>query len=180
MSLAPIGLGLGKHVINIPAGAMYAQTTSGAAFGSTELATNDIMVKSWNFDASADEHVQFAIWWPKSADEATITFQYAWSHPSTATNFGVAFFLQAIGFGNDDAQDTAMGTAIGVTDTGGTTDDLYISAESAALTILNLAEGDLVKFRLYRDVSDAADTLAVDARIEHLRIFISYNVANEA
>jgi hypothetical protein len=170
----------GKHTVAIPATAMQAQTTSGAVRGTTETATNDIMLNTFDFDTSADENVQFEIAWPKSADESTITFQYYWSHAATVTNFGVAFFMQAIGFGNDDALDTAMGTAVGVTDTGGTTDDLYVSAESAAITIANLAEGDLVKFRIYRDVSDAGDTLGVDARLHSVKVFITTNAATDA
>lgn len=166
----------GQHTIWVPAIAMYARTTTGAAVGSTELATNDVMLKSFDFDASADEHVQFAIQMPKSWDEGTLIWQALWSHPSTTTNFGVVFFMQAVAFADDDALDTAFGTAVSVTDTGGTTDDLYISPESAALTVAGTPGAEeYVVFQIYRDVSDAADTLAVDARLLGVKIHYTTN-----
>jgi hypothetical protein len=171
---------VGQQTIWVPAVAMYARTTTGAASGSTELATNDVMVKTFDFDASADEHVQFAIQMPKNWDEGTLVFQAVWSHPSTDTNFGVVFFMQAVAFANDDALDTAFGTAVSVTDTGGTTDDLYISPESAALTVAGTPGAEeYVVFQIYRDVSDASDTMAVDARLHGVKIHYTTDVLTD-
>jgi hypothetical protein len=171
---------VGQQTIWVPAVAMYARTTTGAASGSTELATNDVMVKTFDFDASADEHVQFAIQMPKNWDEGTLVFQAVWSHPSTTTNFGVVFFCQAVAFANDDALDTAFGTAVSVTDTGGTTDDLYISPESAALTVAGTPGAEeYVVFQIYRDVSDASDTMAVDARLHGVKIHYTTDVLTD-
>ena len=40
---------VGTHEVYIPAGAMYTVTTAGAAYTTRELATNDIMLSTFNF-----------------------------------------------------------------------------------------------------------------------------------
>lgn len=171
----------GKQSIWIPAIAMISRTTSGAAPGSTEMATNDIMVRTLDFDAATDEFAQFSIAMPKSWNESTVTAKFYWSHAATITNFAVIWGLQALAVSNDDALDTAVGTAQTTTDTGGTTDDLYISDETSAVTIAGTpAEGDLVVFQVYRDANAGGDTLAVDARLHGVMVFITTNAPNDA
>lgn len=166
----------GQNHLYIPAAAMIARTTSGAAAGSTELATNDVMVESFDFDTAADEHVQFSLQMPKNWDGGTLIAQFIWSHPSTATNFGVTWAIQAVAFADGDAGDTAFGTAVLVDDTGGTTDDIYISPESTAITVAGTPGAEeYVVFQVYRDVSDANDTLAVDARLHGVKIHWTAN-----
>ena len=161
----------GKKHLWIPANAMTPRTSAGAASGTTETSTNKVMSDTYDFDKDADEHVQFAMMMPKSWDEGTLIAQFVWSHPSTTTNFGVAWFIQAVAFANDDALDTAFGTAIETDDTGGTTDDVYISPESAAITVAGSpATEEYVVFQVYRDVSDVFDDLAVDARLLGVKI----------
>ncbi len=161
----------GQHTIWIPAGAMTARSSAGATSGSFETSTNKVMGESFDFDTASDDFVQFAIQMPKGWDESTLIFQIVWSHPSTTTNFGVVFFMQAVAFANSDAFETAFGTAVSVTDTGGTTDDVFISPESAAITVAGSPGAEeYVIFQLYRDVSAGADTMAVDARIHGVKV----------
>lgn len=170
----------GQQTIWIPANTMTSRTTSGAAAGSTELATNDVMLESFDFDTSADEHVQFCIQMPKSWNESTLIAQAVWSHPSTATNFGVTFAVQAVALADGDAGDTAFGTAVTIDDTGGTTDDIYISPESAAITVAGSpAAEEYIVFQVYRDVSDANDDLAVDARLHGIKIHYTINTLKD-
>ncbi|RUU92813.1 hypothetical protein EOB59_05495 [Mesorhizobium sp. M7A.F.Ca.MR.176.00.0.0] len=176
-SVSPIG----KHTLWVPAGAMTARTSNGAAAGSVETTTNKVMLKTLDFDASADEHAQFSILMPKSWDEGTVTFKPVWSHAATATNFGVAWFCQGLALSNDDAADSAFGTAQSSVDTGGTTNDIYVGPESSAITIGGTpAEGDLVVFQIYRDVSDAGDTMAIDARLHGVHLYLTTNAATDA
>ena len=163
---------VGQQTIWIPAGAMTSRTTDGADSGSFETGTNKVMVQSFDFDTSTDEFVQFAIQMPEGWDEGTLIAQFIWSHPSTTTNFGVRFFIQAVALADDDGLDTAFGTAIGHTaDTGGTTDDIYITPETTAITVDGSpAAEEYVVFQVYRDVSDGGDTLAVDARLAGIKI----------
>lgn len=167
----PATVGTGKQTVWIPSTAMTPTTTNGAAAAVTELATNDVMVSSLNFDASTDEKAQFSFLMPKGWNEGTVTAKFVWSHPTTTTNFGVAWFLQGTAFSDGDAMDASWGTAVGVTDTGGTTDDVYVTSETAAITIGGTpAEEDFVVMQVYRDVSDAGDTMAVDARLMGVRL----------
>ena len=56
-------------------------------------------------------------------------------------------------------------------DTGGTTDDLYISPESSAHTVQGTPGAEeFVVFEIFRDVSDAGDTMAVDARLHGVKL----------
>ena len=158
--------------VSMPAAAMKTRLTSGAELGEVETTTNFNMINTWDFDTAADEHVQFIIPMPKSWNAGTLTAQFGWSHDVTATNFGVAFGIQAVDIENDDGHDVAFGTAVVTTDTGGTTNDLYISAVSAAITVGGTpTKSGLVKFQVYRDVSDAFDDLGIDARLEWVKVF---------
>lgn len=157
---------IGQHTIWIPASAMIPATTSGMAPGTAETSTNKVMVKTLDADASAEEFAQFMIQMPKSWDEGTLIVQYVWTHGATTTNFGVAFGIEAVAFADDDALDTAWGTEVVVTDTGGTTDDVYITAESSAVTVAGSPSAEeLVAFRITRVVANGSDTLAVDAKL---------------
>lgn len=172
---------VGKETVWIPAVAMIARTTNGAAAGTAEAATNKNMFKTLDFDASTQEFAQFRIHFPKSWNLGTVTFQPVWSHASTTTNFGVVWGLQAVAHSDDDAGDVAFGTEQTSTDTGGTTDDIYIGPESAAITIAGTpAAGDIVQFQLKRNVSDGSDTMAIDARLHGIRLFFTSNASTDA
>jgi hypothetical protein len=173
--------GQGKETIWIPASAMIARTTNGAASGTAEMTTNKNMVKTLDFDASTQEFAQFEIAMPKSWNNGTVTFQPVWSHASTTTNFGVVLALQAVATSDDDALDVAFGTEQTSTDTGGTTNDRYIGPESSAITIAGTpATGDVVQFQIKRNPSDGSDTLAVDARLHGIKLYITTNAATDA
>lgn len=161
-----------KNTVWVPAIAMTSRTTNGPAAGSVEMTTNKQMLKTLDFDTSTQEFAQFSILMPKGWNESTITFRVIWSHASTTTNFGVAWALEAVAFSDDDAIDTAFGTAVQVTDTGGTTNDQYLTAESSALTIGGTpAEMDIVYFQIKRVPADAADTMAIDARLHGVHVY---------
>lgn len=171
---------VGQQTICVPATAMYARDTSGAADGSSETSTNKVMLKTFDFDTSSDEFVQFALQMPKNWNESTLIWQAVWTHGATATNFGVVFFMQAVALANSDAADTAFGTAVSVTDTGGTTDDIFISPESSALTVAGSPGAEeWVVFQIYRDVSDASDTMAVDAKLLGVKIHYTTNAMTD-
>lgn len=117
---------------------------------------------------------------PAQWDEGTITFAPYWSHPSTTTNFGVVWDLAGVAFSNDDAMDTAFGTVQTSTDTGGTTSDLYIGPTSAAITIAGTpAAQDLVHFRVRRVPANGSDTMAVDARLHGVKLFVTTNAGHD-
>ena len=169
------------QTIWIPAGAMVPRTTNGAASGTTETSTNKVMLKTLDFDTATDEHAQFMVRMPKGWDEGTVTFAPVWSHAATTTNFGVAWFLQGRAYGNSDALDAAFGTAVGSVDTGGTTDDIFVGPTSSAITIAGTPQAeDYVVFQIYRDVSDAGDNMAIDARLHGVTIYYTTTSLSDA
>jgi hypothetical protein len=172
---------IGKQTVWIPATAMTPRTTNGGASGTAEMTTNKNMVSTLDFDTTTQEFAQFDIAFPKGWDEGTITFVPFWSHAATSVNFGVAWGLDAVAISDDDTLDVAFGTAVVVTDTGGTTNDLYAGAESGAITIAGSpAEGDLVQFRIHRDPANGSDNMAIDARLHGVKLFYTTNAANDA
>jgi hypothetical protein len=169
---------VGKQTLWFPAASMTPRVSNGAAPGLVELATNKIMLSTLDFDPATLEYAQFAVQMPKQWNESTVSFLAVWSHASTATNFGVVWGLRALALSDDDAMDTAMGTGVTVTDAGGTTNDLYRSAESGAITIGNTpAENDVVIFEVYRDATNGSDTMAIDARLIGIVLFMTTNAA---
>ena len=170
----------GKETIWVPAVAMYPATSNGCgALAQTELTAQRPEVKALPFDASSDEYAQFAVAFPKSWNEGTVTFQSYWS--CTGTNTGtVQFAVQGVAVSSDDTLDVAMGTA--VTNTAlaasGTANDLMVNAESGAITIGGSpAAGDECFFNIYRDVS--GDTQTADARLLGVKLYFTTDAAND-
>jgi len=156
----------GQHTIYMPASAMYPSTTSGASAVSEELATNDVQVFGFDFDASLAERVQFAIQMPKSWNEGTIVPQFIWKDGATAGTGNVRWAIQATAVADNDAMDVAWGTASNTVDTFLAAGDCHITAEGAAFTVAGSPGAEeLVNFRVYRDAANAADTYTQDARL---------------
>jgi hypothetical protein len=171
----------GKETIWIPAAAMIAAATSGAATASIDSGSEDVNYKTLDFDASADEYAHFKVAMPTSWNEGTVTFQAYWSSTATDTD-GVAWGLQGIALSDNEGINTAFGTPIVVTDAAqSAAGELYVTSESAAVTVGGTpAAGDLCFFRVFRDVSDAADTMTEDARLIGVKMFITTNATNDA
>ena len=167
---------LGKQTIWIPAVAMSATTTSGAASGSVAIGTSLIQAETWNFDGAAEEFVCFAVYMPKSWNAGTLTAQFIGSQTGAATNFGVVWGIEAFSVADDEAMTVAgWGDEVPTTDTYGTADDLYISAESTAITVGSTpAAEQVVYFRVTRVIGAAGDTMTTaDARLHGVRILFT-------
>ena len=168
---------LGSYVATYPvmAGSMTPRTTNGASVGVTESTTNKNMMRTLDFDTSTQEFAQFEVFMPKGWDEGTFTFQPIWTAASGSG--GVVWALQAVATGDDDGMDVAFGTEQTSTDTLLAAIDRHIGPTSAAITAAGTpVEGDVVQFQIKRNVADASDTLAVDAKLLGIRLF--YNVNN--
>jgi hypothetical protein len=172
---------VGKQTIWIPATAIQPRATNGPAPGNVETATNKVNLYTLDFDTTTQEFAQFSIRFPKSWDEGTVTFAAVWKHASTSVNFGVAWQVAGNAYTDNDAGDTAFGTAVVVTDTGGTTNNIYVTAESAAVTIASTpAEGDVCWFQVARAPANASDTMAIDAGLLGIIVFFTTNALNDA
>jgi len=172
---------VGKHTLWIPAAAMR-PTDSNGCDGITDVETTsgrpDLQVL--DFDTSADEHAQFQIAMPKSWNESTITFRVFWTSTATDTD-GVAWALQGVATANDDTINVAYGTAVVVTDDNiSAAEDCLVTAESSAVTIAGSPSTDeLCFFRVFRDVSDANDDMAEDARLIGIQLFVTTDAGED-
>lgn len=164
----------------IPAPAMTARLTNGPASGSVEMSTNKNMFRTLDFDTATSEYAQFSIQMPKSWNEGTITAAFVWSHAATTTNFGVAWALQGVAVSDDDVGDVAFGTAQTAVDIGGTTNDVYVSPTTSAITIAGTPQpNDYVMFQVYRAVSDGGDTMAIDARLHGVQLYYTVDASSD-
>lgn len=165
----------------IPAAGMRPSSSGGcAALALVATSANQPDISSLDFDGVTAEYAQFWVRMPKNWDRSTITAAFYWSHASTTTNFGVRWGIQAVAISDDDTIGVAYGTAQEVTDTGGTTNDLYVSAATSAITVGGTpAAADMVAFRVYRDPANAGDTMAIDARLQGVAIFYNTNTLDE-
>jgi hypothetical protein len=176
---AATDLGAGKHTLWVPAVAMTARTTNGAASGSNELATNDIMVASFDFDQTTEEGVGFWLALPKSWNLGTVTFQPFWTAGSGTG--GVVWGLAAYAFSDNDALDTAVSGQQTSTDTFITANDCHVGPESSAITIGGTpADDDLLYFEVTREVGNGSDTLTADAQLIGIKLFATTDAINDS
>jgi hypothetical protein len=151
------------------AGGWPSVTNGCAANALVELTTNKVAVYVLDFDATAVEYAQWTVVMPSDYDGGTVTAVFHWTAASGSG--GVMWGLAGVAYGNDDALDAAFGTPGEASDTLITANDEHISAATPAITIIGTpAASELVQFRVYRDPTDDADTLAVDARLLGVRI----------
>jgi len=162
---------IGTHDIWIPAQAMYPTNDGGCSTIATiEITEGAPEARVLDFDQGSTEFAQFSIAMPKSWNEGTITFEAYWM-AQTGNTGGVSWGLQGVAISDNDAIDTAYGTAVVVDDTYITQDDLHITPTSSAITIAGTpAAGDLCFFQLFRDHDDSNDTLNADARLLGIKI----------
>lgn len=174
--------GTGRHAVYIAAGSITPSATGGcAALATSATSANQPDLQHLAFDTTTQEYAQFSIRMPKSWDGGTVTFVPVWSHGATTTNFGVVWDLQAVAISNDDAIAANYGTAQTSTDTGGTTDDIYMGPESSAITVAGTpAAEDMVFFRVSRVTGDGSDNMAIDARLHGITLFITTDAATDA
>lgn len=175
------GNSYGRTARWIPARDMSPSASGGcAALATIASAANQPDIQTLDFDSSSQEFAQFAILMSKRWDRGTVTFAPVWSHAAAAT-FGVVWELQAVAVSNDDTIAVAYGTAQSSTDTGGTTNDVYVGPESAAITVAGSpAAGDVVFFRLARAPANGSDTLNVDARLHGIELYFNVAAENDA
>lgn len=169
----------GKHTIPWMASGMTPRATDGAAPGSTELATNDIALRTLDFDQTTEEGAGFFVPMPKSWNAGTVTFQPIWT--TAGGTGGVVWSLAGRALNDDDAIDAAVGTAQTSTDTRLANNDMHIGPESSAITVAGTpAAGSPVYFEIKRVVANGSDTLTSDAKLIGIKLFITINAATDA
>jgi hypothetical protein len=138
---------------------------------STETTTNRQNFDQLLFDAATDEFAQALVVMPSNYNAGTVTARFYWT--ASSGSGAVVWGLQGLAYSDDDALDTATGTAQTVTDTLLAANDMMISGATSAVTIGGTPGANkAVQFQIYRDADAGGDTLAVDARL--LGVEISY------
>lgn len=163
--------GGGSTNVWIPASAWIPRTTTGCGVDSTETTTNRQNFDQLLFDAATDEFAQALVVMPSNYNAGTVTARFYWT--ASSGSGAVVWGLQGLAYSDDDALDTATGTAQTVTDTLLAANDMMISGATSAVTIGGTPGANkAVQFQIYRDADAGGDTLAVDARL--LGVEISY------
>jgi len=157
----------------IPASAWIPRTTGGCGVDSREIgSTNRQNFDELLFDAGTDEFAQALVIMPSNYNNSTITARFYWTAASGSGD--VIWGIQGRAFANDDALDTAHGTAQTATDTLLAADDMHVSAATSAVTIGGTpAANTPIQFQVYRDADAGGDTLAVDARLLGVEILFN-------
>lgn len=140
-------------------------TGGSAALATVAVAANQPDVTSLNFDQTTAEHVQLRHVFKDADLMGNVSFQFLWSH-AAAASFGVAWLAKGVSIANDDPLGVNFGTARKIIDTGGTTDDHYLSDRTGFVQLVGALDQDLTVFDLFRDPVDGADDLDVDARLQ--------------
>lgn len=142
----------------------WPRTTNGCAPATkTESSTNKINYYTLDFDTSSDEYCQWDFAMPSDWDAGTITAQIYWTFSTGSASETVDFTIKAGSIGNDDAIDTALGTAQTCTDTATTAGDVHVTAASSAITVAGAGASEWIVVECMRDVSE--DNLAGDAKL---------------
>jgi len=159
-----------KRGMYIPASALFPATTNGcASHAQGETTTNKINYKYLAFDASAEEYAWINMPTPDYWDLSTVTITFHWTFASSSGDviWGAAGLCRS----NDDALDTALGTAVTVTDTALTAGDEHTTSATSAITIGGTpAKGDKLYLRVYRDADAGGDTLGADAYLTGITV----------
>ena len=146
----------------------WPSTTNGcSAVTKHEYGTNDVDIETMDFDPDAIEYAQWTKPTPLDYDGETMLAIFSWTAAASAGD--VVWCIQGRSYANDDAIDQAWGTEQAVSDTWIADNDVHQTAATPSCTLAGTpAAGELVQFRVFRDVSD--DDLGGDAWLLAVRI----------
>ena len=173
----------GVQHLYIPAAAIRPTITNGAqAVAVTENTALRPNYSALQFDASSDESAQFHIAMPDNWDEGTVRFQIYMSQGSTGSG-GIAIGVQCVALADNDTFDTNYGSIVLYHLTAqATPNDLMVSDSPPAASAVTIAgspaTSELTYCRIFRDVSDAGDTLSEDAALIGAKLLYRLNDSN--
>lgn len=149
---------------------VFPSASGGAsAFAVAATGSNLPDLQTISFDPTTEQYAQFSVTLPPALlVPGDLKYYIRWSHPA-ATAYNIVWGLQAVSIGDGDSIATAFGTAEEVLDSGGATNDLYITDMSDPITIGGTgADTDPVFFRVYRKAASGLDTLDVAGRLHSI------------
>jgi len=147
--------------------------TSGASGPNRqEFGTNKQNIVALDFsDSNSKLYAEWSVLLPTSYVSSTVTANFVWFATSTATSSTV-WGIQAVAYPDSSTIDAAFGPAVTTTDAhSSTANQVMRSATSTAISIAGTpGPNNWVQFRVYRDSSDASDTLAQTASLLGVQI----------
>jgi hypothetical protein len=172
---------VGKCTVSAAAGSLLPAVSNGcASVAQAETATNKINYQYLAFDKDAIEYAWAQLDTPNAYNASTWTARIKWAHPAASSNFGVVWKVELVSLSNGDVLDTALGTGVSVTDTGGAAGTLYFSDVTGAITPSNSpAKSDLILARISRVATDGSDTLAADAHLISVDFYFTADAATD-
>lgn len=174
-------LSQGLHTIGLQAGGMIAPTFQGAALTTAGLSASApfATIRTMDFDPNNEEEVQFDVPLPKSWNGQAIIAEYLWT--ATTGSGSVVWQMALAVFSEGDPLEAAYGTAVNVTDTLTVVNDLHVSPRTANITPSGTpADDSYLRGRITREVTDPSDTIAADVKLLGIRLFIVYDLPNDA
>jgi hypothetical protein len=151
MRLPARSVGAGRQTVWIPAPALQPRLTAGAAPAAVELPGNLLVLRTLDFDPQAQEHAQLLVQMPKAWNRGALTAAFLWTHGPAATTFNVVWGLRVLAATDAALLDAPFGTAVQVTDTGGTSLALSRSADTpGASPATPPGENSLVALDIFR------------------------------
>jgi hypothetical protein len=164
-------VGTGQQTIWVPANAMTAETTNGCASSANATSSNSIEIPGFDCDDSTDEGVQLAVQMPKGWNAGTVVPQVVWFGDDVSGDKTVVWGVQGMCVANDEAADSAYGTAQTVSDANGSAaQDIMITDEFSAVTLSGAGAEEWCSYRVYRDANAAGDNFTGDATLLGLKI----------
>ena len=147
--------------------------------GVNTVTTNDWAYRFLAFGNTADQYAAFDFATPPNWDAAaTITARFRWLPTGGSAGDTAIWGIRMVCIRNDDVLDTAMGSAVTVTDTVTATTDLHISDFTTAITPGGtLGAGGHMFCEVYRSVSD---TLASTVNLVGIDIVFTLTAAGVA
>lgn len=182
--ISPDQIVSGKQTIWMPAASWNPTFTNGCGgVVTTETTAGNPDIVARTFDPTTEQHGQFSIPMPNSWDLGTVTYQVYWSRIAAPTGGldDVHWGLQAVAIPDDASFDVAFGTEVEVSlDEAKSTEDLWVSAESAAVTIDGTpADAELSIFQISRVTGSETGGLDVDAHFVGVKLFYTTNAKQD-
>ncbi|MDP9192308.1 MAG: hypothetical protein M3P06_11475 [Acidobacteriota bacterium] len=145
--------------------------------GTYDAGSNDITLTGIPFDSTAIEYASHWLKLPANFNGLTFTAKFVWFADSASTN-SVVWGIAMLARSNDDAANTAVGTAVEVTDANTVALDILETAATGAITPSGTpAAGCMLFVEVYRDPTDGSDTLAADAWLMGVEITFGLTAA---
>lgn len=142
-----------------------------------ETSTNAVCICRAGFPDDADSYGWWTMVTPSNWNGTIRVEKIVWSADAGSAGDTVEWELAAVGGGDDDAIDAALGTAVSISDAVTAAGDRQVCGSGSSLTPAGSpSAGDELHFRLARDVS--AGTLAQTAYLHEILITLGLSGAS--